>query len=224
MDWVEGPTLDEIISKDGHLSAQRAVPIFCQIASALAVAHQKNVIHRDLKPLNICLITQPHGTELAMIVDFGLAKFVAGDTPERNLTRPGQVCGSPLYMSPEQVQSKPLDGRSDIYSFGCLMYETLTGNPPFVGDTTFDTMNKHVEEEVPRFASCLSISPKLEAIVMGSMEKDPQRRYQKADELYKDLQSVMVCSVDKPRISRAWTAALLLLLVALVVTVVCQVH
>jgi serine/threonine protein kinase len=188
MDCLDGRTLDQLIMNEGHLRVDRAVAIFRQICDALEHAHEKNVVHRDLKPLNVCLLKQPDGTELVKIVDFGLAKILGADGSEgRKLTRPGQICGSPLYMSPEQIQGKQLDRRSDIYSLGCLMYETLSGVPPFLADTTFETMNLHVVESVRKFNERLEIPPQVEAVIFRALEKDKDQRYQTALELKNDL-------------------------------------
>jgi eukaryotic-like serine/threonine-protein kinase len=188
MDFIEGLTLDEILAAEGHLNSARAISIFDQIAAALAKAYENNVIHRDLKPSNVCIIKEANGAETVKIVDFGLAKFVeTNGRTERHLTQPGQVCGSPLYMSPEQVQGKPLDCRSDIYSFGCLMYETLSGKPPFIGGNLFETMTKRMEEEAPPFPSSLAVPPEIEAVVMRALQKEPSERYQTPGELQNDL-------------------------------------
>jgi serine/threonine protein kinase len=225
MDFIEGRTLDEIIAADGHLSPARAVPIFRQIASALAKAYENNVIHRDLKPSNVCILKQADGNEVVKIVDFGLAKFVeTSSRAERHLTKPGQVCGSPLYMSPEQVQGKPLDCRSDIYSFGCLMYETLSGNPPFVGGNTFETMSKRMEEEAPPFSSELAVPPALEAVVVRTLQKEPSLRYQTAQELENELPEFSSGSGGKIALSRWPIVTALCILVALVVLIVSNIH
>lgn len=200
MDCLDGRTLDQVILNEGHLRVDRAVEIFRQICDALEHAHEKNVIHRDLKPLNVCLLKQPDGTEVVKIVDFGLAKILGEDGSEgRKLTRPGQICGSPLYMSPEQIQGKQLDRRSDIYSFGCLMYETLSGVPPFLADTTFETMNLHVSQSVRRLSGELAVPRQLEAVIVKALEKDKERRYQTALELKKDLSDFTPKFQDKPR-------------------------
>jgi serine/threonine-protein kinase len=185
MDYLDGPTLNHLIQQEGHIVPSRAVPIFSQICDALDHAHSKNIVHRDLKPANICLVEQDGQKDVVKIVDFGLAKLV-GESGGRALTRPGQVFGSPLYISPEQCQAKPLDARADIYSLGCLMYESLTGMPPFLGDTSFETMNKHCLEAPPAMATVaadLHVPPELEAVVLRALEKDPQRRWQTAAEM-----------------------------------------
>lgn len=190
MDLVEGTGLDAILVSEGHLTPRRAVPIFIQIGAALAHAHQNNIIHRDLKPGNVCIAKEKDGSDSVRIVDFGLAKFVATDAKSaRNLTRPGQVCGSPLYMSPEQVQGKQLDGRSDIYSLGCLMYETMSGVPPFWGEDTFSTMSKHVGSQAAKFNPGLNVPTALEAIIMRALAKDPKDRFQSAEDLEDALSS-----------------------------------
>ena len=198
------------------------------ICDALEHAHEKNVIHRDLKPLNVCLLKQPDGTELVKIVDFGLAKILGADGSEgRKLTRPGQICGSPLYMSPEQIQGKQLDRRSDVYSLGCLMYETLSGVPPFLADTTFETMNLHVVESVRKFNDRLEIPPQLEAVIFRALEKDKDKRYQTALELKNDLAEFGNKGAAQPRMklqrSQIIAAAIgVCLLIAFVICVLGQ--
>src|SRR6185369_1510587 len=106
----------------------------------LGYAHARGIVHRDLKPSNIMLVDTETEKDIVKIVDFGIAKLVQNESETQSLTRTGEIFGSPLYMSPEQCLSKPLDARSDIYSMGCLMYELLTGNPPLKGETILETL------------------------------------------------------------------------------------
>ncbi len=191
MDCLEGTTLEDVLEKDGTVPAPRAVNIFKQICDGLECAHQKGIIHRDLKPPNIALIQQADGSDLVKILDFGVAKFMAkGDQKALRLTQTGEVFGSPLYMSPEQCLGKTLDGRSDIYALGCLMYEALTGSPAVAAETFLEALNKHVGEEPKTFkqmAPTLKIPKELEEIVFHCLVKDPDKRYQKAAEAKEDL-------------------------------------
>jgi serine/threonine protein kinase len=191
MDYLEGVSLSELIAQSRFLSVERATNIFLQMANALAHAHKKGVIHRDLKPSNIILIEQGEKKDVVQIVDFGIAKMLTQDGQEAlNLTQTGEVFGSPLYMSPEQCKGEKLDHRADIYSLGCLMYETLVGFPPLQGDNTLEVLYKHINE-VPRQMSNKAhpIPPKLETIVFKALAKTPASRYQTMDELEADLQS-----------------------------------
>jgi hypothetical protein len=159
------------------------------------------VIHRDLKPGNLFLIAENDGTELVKIVDFGIAKIQpAAGTTAQNLTQPGEVFGSPLYMSPEQCQGKSLDARADIYSLGCVIYETLTGVPPLMGINSFETMNKHVAEKPPSMrgvAPHKDIPDHLDACVLKALSKDRDQRQQSMIELRKELlESVKGTSIN----------------------------
>jgi serine/threonine protein kinase len=191
MDYLEGTSLSELIAQSRFLSVERATNIFLQMANALAHAHKKGVIHRDLKPSNIILIEQGEKKDIVQIVDFGIAKMLTQDGQEAlNLTQTGEVFGSPLYMSPEQCKGEKLDHRADIYSLGCLMYETLVGFPPLQGDNTLEVLYKHINE-VPRHMSNKAhpIPPRLETIVFKALAKTPASRYQTMDELEADLLS-----------------------------------
>ncbi|MBK9201885.1 MAG: serine/threonine protein kinase [Candidatus Obscuribacter sp.] len=143
MDLLVGKSLSELIKAKGRIEQEQALPIFLQIAEALAYTHNAGIIHRDLKPSNV-LILPP---DQVRIVDFGIAKLQTqegGDTAA--LTQTGEVFGSPLYMSPEQCKGERLDSRSDIYSMGCLMYEVLTGKPPVNGSNMLEILYRHMNE------------------------------------------------------------------------------
>ncbi|MFB0525014.1 MAG: serine/threonine-protein kinase, partial [Phycisphaerae bacterium] len=137
LEYVPGQTLAERITK-GPLKLEEVLTITLQIAEAVAAAHEHDVIHRDLKPGNIKIT--PEGK--VKVLDFGLAKAVGGEAVDQQstVTEPGRVIGTPAYMSPEQARGKPTDKRSDIWSFGCVLYEMLTGKVPFKGETTSDTL------------------------------------------------------------------------------------
>lgn len=193
MDLVEGETLSELISKNGTLPVSEALKIFIQVGFALAYAHQNGVIHRDIKPSNIMLIKQTHTTvsSTVKVVDFGLAKLTGADEfSQQTLTKTGEIFGSPLYMSPEQCMGIAVDHRSDLYSFGCVMYEVLTGAPPLIGESALSTMMKHQSEKPlsMKEASMGSSFPlKLEEIVFSLLEKDPNKRFQDAGTLTAEL-------------------------------------
>jgi len=192
MDYLNGRTLAEVVRDEGNLTPGRALPIFRQTCEALAHAHENKVIHRDLKPSNIMLLKTADGHPSVKIVDFGIAKLVSDmdDSQMQALTRTGELFGSPLYMSPEQCQAKKLDSRTDIYSMGCLMYEALTGRPPFVGVNALDTLRQHLEEPPKPFPGKDKFDTfliRLEAITMRCLAKDPEDRYQSMSELCEDL-------------------------------------
>jgi len=206
MDLLEGTNLSAVLEADGYLRVDRALNIFAQTCSALAHAHQKNVIHRDLKPGNIMLVEYEGRSDWVQIVDFGMAKILSAvDGEKEDLTRAGEVFGSPMYMSPEQCMAKELDARSDIYSMGCVMYRTLTGRPAVAGTTAMECFNKHANGEPAPFASIcpeLNLSANLEAIVFKAMAKDPADRFQSMldlrDALLEEAQSMVEISLTMP--------------------------
>lgn len=194
MDYISGQSLEAELHQLMSLNFRRATDIFIQAAAGLAAVHEHGVIHRDIKPSNIMLSELPDGKDLVKIVDFGIAKVLDlnADTLMR-LTETGQVFGSPLYMSPEQCEGLKLDKRSDIYSLGCVFYETLCGMPPHVGVTAMDTMRRHVSvlpQAFSRVMPDIEIPAALEEIVFKMIEKDPGKRYQDLHELEKDLRSL----------------------------------
>lgn len=184
MDYIKGKSLAQQIAEKGTLDLSEAIPIFVHTCFGLGYAHEKGVVHRDVKPSNIMLVDAcEEKTEgLVKIVDFGLAKFTQkeGDSIQ-SLTRTGEIFGSPLYMSPEQCASQAVDERSDIYSLGCVFFETLTGTPPFIGQTALATMMLHIGQQAPTLkeASMGRDYPALlEQIVAKMLEKKPADRYQ----------------------------------------------
>lgn len=195
MDWIDGISLERRVRRDGPLAADEATHIFQQIAAALAVAHQHMVVHRDLKPENIMLTrSSGDGRTGVHIVDFGIAKVLSNEGDDvirsQGLTKSGVILGTPLYMSPEQALGKPVDQRSDIYSFGCLMYAALSGIPPFVGETFVDTANKHISEPPPAIHQDLGVPADLRLIMLRAMEKKPEDRYQSIEEMENDLKKL----------------------------------
>jgi serine/threonine protein kinase len=194
MDYVDGKDLAKIIKDEIYLEPSRAVDIFVQCAEALEHAHSKGIVHRDLKPSNVIITKSDRGGDFAKIVDFGIAKVAPKNESDLNtLTQTGEVFGSPLYMSPEQCLGNELDDRSDIYSFGCLMHESLSGKLPFSGQNPVKTIISHLNEQprdlARRFPSLL-IPAGLDRIVMRCLEKEPAERYQNMVQLRSDLELV----------------------------------
>ncbi|MCW5823798.1 MAG: serine/threonine protein kinase [Cyanobacteria bacterium TGS_CYA1] len=188
MDYLEGSSLEQILAKDGHLEPSKAINVFIEICEALEHAHSKGVIHRDLKPGNILLVDED---ERVKIVDFGIAKILPrAGVDTLKLTSDEEVLGSPIYMSPEQCKGDKLDVRSDIYSLGCLMYETLCGVPPFLGENPIKTILMHLNEKPSNLTLHLKeadLPTGLEYVILKCLQKVPQDRYQSVFDLRMDL-------------------------------------
>ena len=181
MEYIEGSTIRELILKHRRLSPKQAAAVGAEIASALAFAHKNGVIHRDVKPGNVIISDAGH----VKVMDFGIAR--AGD-PQDNLTQTGAVMGTATYFSPEQAQGKPLDGRSDLYSLGVVLYEVVAGTPPFTGENPVSIAYQHVREEpTPLRERDERIPEAFEAIVMKAMAKNLDHRYANAEEFRADL-------------------------------------
>ncbi len=194
MDYLEGTSLADVLEKERRLTVLRALNIFIQGCAGLAHAHQKGVLHRDSSPAISCLsITARDQADFVKIVDFGIAKLLnrTGDNAG-NLTRTGEVYGSPLYMSPEQCRGQELDQRSDLYSFGCVMYKTLTGLPVFTGNEVIELLFKQVSEMPLRFAEACPdayLPSELEEIVFKSLAKNPDHRFSSMSDLKDTLEA-----------------------------------
>jgi serine/threonine-protein kinase len=192
MDYLEGISLADVIKKSGHVTVERTIRIISQACDALEHAHKQGLIHRDLKPTNIVLVTYDDEKDFVKVVDFGVAKLLGAGAPDgQKLTQTGAICGSPVYMSPEQCLGLDLDARSDIYSMGVVLYETLSGKLPILGKTMVETMSKHINEMPPRFAEVredLYIPERLETVIFKALSKDPSHRYNTMEELRTDLQ------------------------------------
>ncbi|HEY9759402.1 MAG TPA: serine/threonine-protein kinase [Oculatellaceae cyanobacterium] len=191
MDFVDGKTMSELLQTYGQIPLPIFLQIFIQVCDGMSHAHKRSVMHRDIKPSNLMLTLNERREYDVKIMDFGIAKFM-DDTIHgaQNLTKTGEAVGSPIYMSPEQARGRQMDHRSDIYSLGCVMYEALTGSPPFFGNTSLDTMLMHMNQApLPLSQASLGtkFDPRVETIVMHALEKDPGDRYQSMDELKDDL-------------------------------------
>ena len=193
MELINGETLGERLKRAGCLTLDQAIPIFVQVCFGLAYAHECGIVHRDIKPNNIMLLKGlPLGAEGSVkILDFGIAKFTEHQGGEMQaLTRTGEIFGSPLYMSPEQCSGFKVDHRADIYSLGCVLFEALTGTPPFMGDNALSTMMKHQGEPAPTLkeASLGTDFPQaIEDIVATMLAKSPDSRYQNLGNVAHDL-------------------------------------
>ncbi|MBX9689520.1 MAG: serine/threonine-protein kinase [Candidatus Obscuribacterales bacterium] len=194
MEFLDGRSLDELLEAKRYFHYEEAISLMLQVCDALSHAHHKKVLHRDLKPANVILGKSENGEHQVKLVDFGVAKLLPGTGRSlEKLTLSGEVFGSPLYMSPEQCMGQSLDARSDIYAFGCVMYELLTGKLPLVGDSLFQVVMKHVNEMPPSFAEVapdLAVPDELEKIVMRCMEKERALRFSDMSEVRKALTQI----------------------------------
>ena len=182
MRFVQGETLRDIISRDGPLAPKRILEIVRQLSEALDYAHVKGVIHRDIKPSNIMVGHNDYVT----LMDFGISK--AFKSNQTTLTRHDQLVGTPEYMAPEQFTGGAITECSDTYSLSVVIYEMLTGNVPFTGDTPFAISHGHVyEPPPPPRKTNPHISSEVEHIILTGLAKRPEERYQTASELYADL-------------------------------------
>ena len=198
MEMVEGKNIGEILQEQGPFRVPRAVRIATQVARALGVAHKLGVVHRDIKPGNILLTTDEQGQETAKVLDFGIAKLreAAGDS-NAGMTMTGMVVGTPLYMSPEQFMGKKadgeIDGRTDLYSLGVVLYQMVTAQLPFEGDTLYALMMQHMEGSVrpPReVVPELHIPESLSRVILKSIDKSREERFQTAEEFVTALDEV----------------------------------
>ena len=193
MEYVAGRSLARVIAEGFPLSEQRVVRIGGQILAALAEAHAAGILHRDLKPENVMIERWRDEPDSVKVLDFGIAKIqLAGDEGEGQptLTQPGLVCGTPAYMSPEQCNGEDLDARSDLYSFGVLLYEMLTGKRPFDAQTPMEMARKHLTEQPIPLAQQWgghAVSADLDALVMRALSASRDDRPASADQMRADL-------------------------------------
>ena len=183
MEYVRGEDLKRLIRKIGQLSAGQAIPIAKQVCEGLAEAHRLGVVHRDLKPQNIMVDEEGN----ARIMDFGIARSLKA----RGITGAGVIIGTPEYMSPEQVEGKEVDKHSDIYSLGVILYEMVTGQVPFKGETAFSIAFKH-KSEIPKDPKEFNaqIPEDLSRVILRCMEKDEEKRYQTVEVLFSELSKI----------------------------------
>jgi serine/threonine-protein kinase len=190
MEYLEGCTLAEELKKFGKLPPERAVGIARQVCRALREAHALGVVHRDMKPGNVFLVKHDDEGDFAKVLDFGLVKETHPADGNDQHTQVGQVMGSPRYMAPEQIQGKPVDSRTDIYSLGAMLFTMLCGRPPFDKPNEMSTMMAHVSEPVPFFHTIIPdvmMPEELELIVRKCLEKEPAKRFNSMEEVISAL-------------------------------------
>lgn len=229
MDFVEGKTLEELIAENGSLNIPQTLEVFIQLLDGLSHAHLKGIVHRDLKPANVMIQRLTAVDRLQVkIMDFGIAKVKVDDTEAAWQTQTGQVMGSPLYMSPEQSVSSDVDERADIYSVGCMLFESLTGQPPFRGESLMETITLHRTGIPPRMSDVITSvdmkrsdawSTTLDAInsklnVFFPDFAKPVLSHQKAqtdreakDRFWLDLEAIVLTAIEKSPDDRYQSAA-----------------
>lgn len=190
MEFLNGAALEAEIP----LSLERFQTIFLQACDALICLHENSVLHRDLKTSNIMLVKDERGADLLKLVDFGLALDQGATSGEvQRLTATGEAVGTPAYMSPEQCLGRPVDARSDLYSLGCVMYEALTSRTPFQSESSYEVMMMHAAEPPAPLNyphEDKRVTTRVEAIILRCLAKDPEYRYQSAEEIRDDLASI----------------------------------
>jgi serine/threonine protein kinase len=189
MEYLEGVELGSVIEREGALDVARALRISGQICRALSAAHREGIIHRDLKPENIFLIVRGGEADVVKVLDFGIAKTTEAEAArERRLTSPGMAMGTPEYMAPEQAAGRPADARTDVYSLGAIMYEMMTGLPPYTGDNFMEILTKKATMDPP---PPISIRPELPQpvsdLVLAAMSRNPDARPQSMESLEYEL-------------------------------------
>ena len=197
MEMLEGGTLHDVLRKERPLPIRRALRIMSQVAASLAEAHTKGIVHRDLKPENIFLIDVSGNPDFVKVLDFGVAKMADAKDEKGTLTQAGSIFGTPRYMSPEQCSAQPVDHRSDLYALGVILFEMVTGLPPFASEQPLTLLLAHVNEDPPQPSSIelvgkdgavikQLIPAEVEDLILTLLEKHPNDRIQTSEELSKE--------------------------------------
>jgi serine/threonine protein kinase len=205
MELLEGRDLADVLAAETVVPPRRAVRIALQVCRALAAAHAKGVVHRDMKPENVFLTMTADGEEIVKIVDFGIAKIrdlgTGASVDRRRLTKTGMVFGTPEYMAPEQAAGREIDHKVDVYATGVILYEMLAGRVPFWGETFMAVLTAHLTAQPPDMRSLhpsLQISPELERAVYQALEKEPSRRFDSMAALTDALGATPEANLDIP--------------------------
>lgn len=186
MEYVEGNTLRDIVRAEGPMPARRAMEVIADVCAALDFSHRNGIVHRDVKPANVMI----NNAGAVKVMDFGIARAIADSSSP--MTQTAAVIGTAQYLSPEQARGEQVDARSDVYSLGCVLFEILTGEPPFKGDSPVAVAYQHVRED-PELPSLVNpdIPRELDSIILKAMAKNPANRYQSAAEMRTDLVRVL---------------------------------
>ena len=191
MEYVDGETLRDLVRGKGPLQPRRAMEIIADVCAALDFSHKNGIVHRDMKPANIMI----NRSGAVKVMDFGIARAISDSSSP--MTQTAAVIGTAQYLSPEQARGEQVDARSDVYSVGCVLFEILTGEPPFTGDSPVSVAYQHVREEPRRPSDVYEGVPyELDAVILKAMSKNPANRYQSAAEMRSDL--VRVLGGQKP--------------------------
>jgi serine/threonine-protein kinase len=199
LEYCPGVALSALLKERGRLGADEAVDIIVQVAQGLDAAHQQGVVHRDLKPANIMLVETRPGRHHVRLLDFGIAKWLDEDGP--GLTQAGMVFGTPEYMAPEQARGERVDARTDVYALGAILYELVTGRPPFTGTNKMRVMHCNANEPPPppsTLAPAGAVPPGLEAVILRCLAKRPEERFQSCTDLIDALEGLDPLPVTRP--------------------------
>ncbi len=200
MEYVEGRTLADVLAQEGRLPPERGARVAESVCKALGFAHEEGIVHRDIKPGNIMITRQGE----VKVMDFGIARATTSETLAQTRT----VMGTAAYLSPEQARGEQVDQRSDIYSLGVVLYEMLTGRPPFTGDSAVAVAYQHVQENPPPPSSIASaVSAGLDSVVMRALAKDPATRFQTTEEFRSALEGARGGAAPLPAATTAVPAA-----------------
>ncbi|GAB4519902.1 MAG: hypothetical protein Tsb0020_38480 [Haliangiales bacterium] len=190
MELLQGTNLATLLRSQGRLSPSEAFEILEPVGAALTMAHEAGIIHRDIKASNI-IVLDGDGQRRVKLLDFGIAKLVGGFSAGSMQTTVGHVLGTPHSMAPEQIKGKPVDGRTDIYALGALLYRLLTGRHPFEGHDALSLTRMHIHTQPPLPSRSAPVSPAVDAVVRTAMEKDPARRYQTVEDFVDGLREAV---------------------------------
>ena len=193
MEYLEGITLQDLLNQRGTLPAKLVAKVGAQIANGLAAAHALDIVHRDLKPDNITLIERDGDPYFCKIVDFGIARAPRRNRPNQRITEAGSMVGTPIYMAPEQMEGQEVDARSDIYSLGVVMYELLSGAPPFESETVVGLLAQHkYSPPIPirQRATGANCPTELEDVVLQCLSKAPEDRFSTGYEVAAALRAI----------------------------------
>jgi len=185
MEFLQGESLEDALEK-GHITGREVVLLMHQLCDALGAAHAAGFVHRDLKPENLWIARLPNQEPSLKILDFGIAKNLS--VPNAKMTVDGQILGTAQYMAPEQAMATPVDGRTDVYALGVILYRILTGSLPFDGESAYAVVTKHVTEAPVPLSRLRPIQPALEAVVLDCLAKNPAQRPASVGELWARLE------------------------------------